>query len=97
IYAKGGFAWMDFRYNETAAGVVFAGPNSHTATGWTAGAGWEYAFTRNVSAKIEYNYLGLTDGRPIFCPVCGGQPFSTKYSISEVLVGLNLRWGPGGY
>jgi outer membrane immunogenic protein len=28
-------------------------------SGWTAGAGFEYAFARGVSAKVEYLYVGL--------------------------------------
>jgi len=28
-------------------------------SGWTAGAGFEYAFARGVSAKIEYLYVDL--------------------------------------
>jgi opacity protein-like surface antigen len=33
----------------------------HNRGGWTAGAGVEYAMTRNWSAKLEYLHVGLTD------------------------------------
>ena len=34
----------------------FAGSSSRTATGWTAGGGFEYALSQNVSFKTEYLY-----------------------------------------
>jgi opacity protein-like surface antigen len=33
----------------------------HVRGGWTAGAGVEYAMTKNWSAKLEYLHVGLTD------------------------------------
>jgi opacity protein-like surface antigen len=33
----------------------------HVRGGWTAGAGVEYALTKNWSAKLEYLHIGLTD------------------------------------
>jgi opacity protein-like surface antigen len=39
---------------------VFVGDNSHTLSGWMAGAGIEYALTDNWSAKIEYDLIGLS-------------------------------------
>jgi outer membrane immunogenic protein len=41
--------------------LIFGGTASASLmrTGWTAGAGLEYAFAPNWSAKIEYDYLGF--------------------------------------
>jgi outer membrane immunogenic protein len=36
-----------------------AGSVNLTKTGWTAGAGAEYAFNRNWSAKLEYLHVDL--------------------------------------
>ena len=36
---------------------ITADSSSQFRTGWTFGAGVEYAFTQNWSALIEYNYL----------------------------------------
>ncbi|MGX9117301.1 outer membrane protein [Mesorhizobium sp. BHbsci] len=34
---------------------------SDTETGWTAGAGAEYAFTDNLTARVEYRYADFGD------------------------------------
>jgi outer membrane immunogenic protein len=96
LYVKGGAAWANVQYTATtAAGVVFAGPNTSTGSGWTLGGGWEYAFAPNWSAKIEYDYLRLKDSFNINCPTCAVQPTPvlTRQNVSEVLVGLNYRFG----
>lgn len=42
------------------AGVFFpAISESHTAFGWAAGAGVEYAFTDHLTAKLEYRHVDL--------------------------------------
>jgi outer membrane immunogenic protein len=40
----------------------FVGSSSRMATGWTAGAGLEYAFWKNISLKAEYLYVNLGGG-----------------------------------
>ncbi len=37
----------------------FLGSSSRTATGWTAGGGFEYALWNNISVKAEYLYVNL--------------------------------------
>ena len=39
--------------------TCFAGSNSRTSAGWTAGAGAEYEFIRNLTLKFEYLYVNL--------------------------------------
>ena len=67
IYAKGGWAWEQGKQNLSVSGVQSAlldptaniTPSSLTLSrsGWTWGAGVEYAFTPNWSAFVEYNYF----------------------------------------
>jgi outer membrane immunogenic protein len=73
LYAKGGFAWENAKSNinilglgagNVLAGVIPGGVNfvlasevSENRTGWTWGAGVEYAFAPNWSGFVEYNYL----------------------------------------
>ena len=69
IYAKGGLAWEYGQHstNPTAPFNVMGGNNSQASitaasssqfqTGWTFGAGVEYAVAQNWSAFVEYNYL----------------------------------------
>ncbi|MCX5514944.1 porin family protein [Kaistia algarum] len=61
FYAKGGLAYGQV---EASAGVT-SGPlyaswsSTKWATGWTAGAGVEKAFTKNVTGFLEYDYYDL--------------------------------------
>lgn len=67
IYAKGGWAWEETNRTLTSSGVDFftlvpgssltAVSLSQSRTGWTFGAGIEYAFAPNWSAFIEYNHF----------------------------------------
>src|SRR5689334_18429538 len=58
IYGKGGVA---FAHDKDSLNDIFGSSATATVnrTGWTAGAGLEYAFAPNWSAKIEYDYLGF--------------------------------------
>jgi outer membrane immunogenic protein len=63
FYGKGGGAWVGSNNltltNLTSGGSVSLG-NSNTNTGWTAGAGVEWMFARNWTARVEYDYVGLS-------------------------------------
>jgi outer membrane immunogenic protein len=55
------------------------------ATGWTVGGGLEYAFTNNLSAKIEGLYVNLEeDDIP-------GLDYEADFGV--VRAGLNFRFG----
>ena len=60
VYGKAGGGWVGYTVetNDVLNGLA---PTSSTTTqaGWTAGAGIEWAFAPNWTAKIEYQYLGL--------------------------------------
>jgi outer membrane immunogenic protein len=54
-YLAGGVAFGQYRYGALdTGGDGFSA--SKTFTGWTAGAGLEYAFTDNLIGRIEYRY-----------------------------------------
>lgn len=63
LYTTAGAAWANF---VSAHSFVFAGgadTSTFTPVGWTVGAGAEYAFMGNLSARLEYRYSdygGLT-------------------------------------
>jgi outer membrane immunogenic protein len=56
-FVTGGFAYGD-THNQVALGTDSFSSNG-VRTGWTAGAGVEYALTRNLTAKAEYLYTDL--------------------------------------
>ncbi|MBR0693498.1 outer membrane protein [Bradyrhizobium lablabi] len=57
LYGTGGFAWIDNKISGSALGVTVS--ESHTHTGWTAGAGIEAFFAPQWSIKGEYLYRSL--------------------------------------
>lgn len=65
--------------------------------GWTLGAGWEYAFAANWSAKLEYLYYDLGTLTEPMTPDSGynGITFesSTRINGNIVRVGLNYKFG----
>jgi outer membrane immunogenic protein len=74
IYAKGGWAWERRQHsvnptvpfnvmggNDPLASITSAS-SSQSQTGWTFGAGVEYAFAPRWSALIEYDYLDFGTG-----------------------------------
>jgi outer membrane immunogenic protein len=62
FYGKAGGAWTQEEYDlsGSAAGLgTLSGSNKFSRLGFMAGAGIEYAFTNNLTAKIEYNYINF--------------------------------------
>jgi len=97
LYGQGGAAWVKTSTDVAIAGLTFGG-NSNTRTGWTAGGGVEWMFTRGWSAFLEGNYMDLGDNNHLaFAPgVCAvGCTFNTHATAATVLVGVNYRWGWG--
>jgi outer membrane immunogenic protein len=89
IYATGGFAWAN---NEIKAqttqplGIDISQDKVHT--GWALGAGVEYAFTNNISAKVEYLYMDF--GKERYFADLGGVDF--KSHLQTIKAGLNYRF-----
>ena len=94
LYVKGGGAWIDQSNSVTAAGTVF-NTGDYTRGGWTVGAGWEYAFAPNWSAKIEYNYMDFGNKSPTF--ISAGGAAATNVNIDQTahlaLFGVNYKFG----
>lgn len=92
-YVTGGLAWARASYEFGLD--VQGGPSIHfadkqTFTGWTVGAGLEYAVTNNVTAKVEYAYadLGSQDFRfDAVTPAARGD-----LTLQTVKFGLNYKF-----
>jgi outer membrane immunogenic protein len=94
IYGKGGVA---FAHDKDSLTDTFGGTASASfnRTGWTAGAGLEYAFAPNWSAKIEYDYLGFGN-ETLNLPTTHFPTYNTNASLNvqEVKAGINFKFGP---
>ena len=58
-YGKVGGAWAGSRETLTSTVIGIQESGFRTNTGWTLGAGIEYALTTSWTAKLEYDHLGL--------------------------------------
>lgn len=98
FYGKGGGAWVGSNNltltNLSSGGSVSIG-NGKTNTGWTAGAGMEWMFAPSWTARVEYDYVGLSNkSLTVAVPTSGGgvvaDTFSTNNrNIQMVTVGIN--------
>ena len=96
IYVKGGYAYSDNRETLLLAGVpqAFTFDKNHR-DGWTVGAGLEYMFAQNWSAKAEYQYYDF--GNATFVTPAVLAPFgSFRNDEHTVKVGINYRFNFGG-
>jgi outer membrane immunogenic protein len=84
IYATGGFAFAG-----VSDGFGILG-NDDTLTGWTLGAGVEYAFTNNLTTRLEYRYTNFDGGDNFFNNVALG---SNDIEFHTVRVGLSYKFG----
>jgi outer membrane immunogenic protein len=97
LYAKGGYAWRDNpNVDVSLAGVgqPFTADGAHK-DGYTLGAGLEYMFAPNWSAKLEYQYYNFgntsfTSGPP---EIVGARFRDDEQTVKA---GLNYRFGWGG-
>jgi outer membrane immunogenic protein len=97
LYAKGGYAWRDNNnIGVTVAGVPAAFTTDAThKDGYTVGAGLEYMFAPNWSAKAEYQYynFGTTTFTGGPAPIVGAHFRDDEHTVK---VGVNYRFGWGG-
>ena len=100
VYGTVGYAFETVQVNDS---VNFGGPTSVLSdvngrrSGWAAGGGLEYAFSRGVSAKIEYLYLGLgTLNSTVIAPAASGLAnVNVMHKLSDNIVraGVNFHLG----
>jgi outer membrane immunogenic protein len=103
FYGKAGGGWVgseDLTVTNLTTGASFTASNNSNS-GFLVGAGIEWAFAPNWSAKVEYNFLGLDD-RTFVVPVGfrrleGDTFFVTNRDIQMVKVGINYRFNWSGY
>jgi outer membrane immunogenic protein len=97
IYAKGGAAWAGDKYSAFIPVFNEHLEASETRTGWTVGAGVEWAFWNNWSAKAEYNYYDFGTDTLTLTGSFAGTPIEVpgvdvRQRISVVKLGVNYRF-----
>jgi outer membrane immunogenic protein len=96
LYVKGGYAYSDNNESLTLGGTptAFAFDSDHR-NGYTVGAGLEYMFAQNWSAKIEYQYYNFGSSSFI-APTALASFGSFRTDDHVVKVGVNYRFNWGG-
>jgi outer membrane immunogenic protein len=98
VYARGGAAWTREKDDDaftTPAGVALDPNTTSTRTGWTVGAGVEWAFASHWSANIEYNYYDFgTNGITLtsVAPPATVSGLNVKDTIHAATVGVNYHF-----
>ena len=85
FYGTGGGAYADTRYSATTPG----GPNfayNSDRWGYAAGAGIEWGFAPNWSAKVEYLYVDLANSNFVITGASNG------YRFGLIRAGVNYRF-----
>ncbi|MGA2895245.1 MAG: outer membrane beta-barrel protein [Xanthobacteraceae bacterium] len=98
-YLTGGAAFTDVSYTESyvdSGGGSGAATASKFLTGWTAGAGWEYAWTDHWTVKFEYLYSAFptTGVTGVITGPGGTNPLhgSADLVIQLARAGLNFKF-----
>src|SRR5215472_1928221 len=104
VYVTGGAAWAKIDVSEFQVGAQTrtGHQESNTRTGWTVGAGWEYALGYGWSIKGEYLYVKFDDYTTFTQPPFGGlglniAPRSVKLYDNIFRAGMNYKIGGWGY
>jgi outer membrane immunogenic protein len=96
LYAKGGVAFEADENTINFSGAATTNTVSATRTGWTVGAGVEYGFWNNWSAKLEYDYLDF--GTKNYALTYFAHPaglvenWDIRHRIQQVKFGINDRF-----
>jgi outer membrane immunogenic protein len=110
LFATAGAAFGDLLTGVTGATAGFSPApgifQSSTVVGWTAGAGAEFAFAQNWTAKVEYLFVSLGNAKCDVLTSCGFDVISAsgtrnfpasdtvKFSTNLVRFGINYKFGP---
>jgi outer membrane immunogenic protein len=90
LYAKAGVAFGDFTLGITPPTVAVF-DSKDTRTGWTVGAGAEYALWDNWSIKAEYNYLDLGT-RTVTATSPAGAAITADAKVTEHMIKLGANY-----
>jgi len=100
LYVKGGAAVTSNSFDifTTAGGATVASASS-TRWGGVVGVGFEYGFTPNWSAGIEYDHLFMGDANNSFSvanPIVAGALNRVSQDVDMLTLRFNYRFGPVG-
>lgn len=93
LYATGGVAFGNFNLKSNWGAAGLSEQWNVGRSGWTLGAGVEYAFTPNWIGRVEYRFTSFGNFSH-FSPVVG--PTTQRVNDNAVRAGIAYKFG-GGY
>jgi outer membrane immunogenic protein len=98
LFVSGGAAVGDIQHRYDAAlngGAANTFVSNTTRWGWTVGAGLEYMFAPNWSAKVEYNYidLGTSTINYVPPPTLNRSEWTDTFHTIKAGVNYHFNWG----
>ncbi|HEX2136948.1 MAG TPA: outer membrane protein [Microvirga sp.] len=87
IYATGGFAFAGVSGGFSNNGFFDGGDD--TIDGWTIGAGVEWAFTNNITTRLEYRFTNFDRDEDIFNNVRIGED---DFDFHTVRLGVSVKF-----
>jgi outer membrane immunogenic protein len=95
FFATAGWAWGTWSTSYAAAGAAAFTNSATSHSGWTAGAGVEYAFTNYLLGRLEYRYTDL--GKVTYVDAASNSSeLGNKVTINDIRAGLAFKLG-GSY
>lgn len=100
LYVTGGWAFARFDLGGgPGPGFLGGGPPpccgySADMSGWTLGGGWEYAFTNNLSARIEYRYTDYGNASGQLNPIYPTVTMPVSIKTNAVRIGVSWKLLP---
>lgn len=91
-YVTGGYA---FGQAKTTYASPFPGDSisaSDTLSGWTVGAGLEYAITGNLLARIEYRYTDYGSSSSSVSNLFGAGTLGQEFTTNDLRVGVSYKF-----
>jgi outer membrane immunogenic protein len=96
-YAKAGWASADVELRSSITGGPVTTTSSGRENGWTAGVGFDYGLTPNISIGVEYDYVRLAVGDrdqiPTPSGVAGNRVTEAGVDMQMLVARLNFKFG----
>jgi outer membrane immunogenic protein len=93
LYGTAGGAWANFSTGHSFVVGANSDNSNYTPLGWTLGAGVEYAFMGNLSARLEYRYADY--GTSTIYSATPGLAYGERATEHSLRAGISYRfWAP---
>jgi outer membrane immunogenic protein len=95
FYVTGGAGFSEINHTALPPGVapfIFTGFFSNTSVGYTVGGGWEYAFAKHWSVRVEYLYYGFGTSTAPPGTLSAANSTRVTNNINTVDVGVNYHF-----